>query len=554
MGYDPDAAEIPEEEQPVEAKLIVAPESGFLEQPRYLHPSSILFGILSTAKEFIFAAIFALFLAGTGNMFAMYGAALTVVVAAMNALFRYITLKYQLVDGELRVDQGLIFKNHRTVPCARIQNIDLVQNPLHHLFKVAEVRIETASGNEPEAILRVLSLADVERLRAAVFAEKQSGQPAQQTTASTTAVPGSEFAADAVSHTDVNEGELIYAIPLRRLIAAGLISNRGFVLIPIALGFLHQFDLEDRIDVDQVTQYFPETMSTSQTILTTLVVCLILLVVFRFVSIGWYVLRFFGYRLQIWGNDLRISCGLFTRVSATVPRHRIQFISIQQTLLGRWFGLAMIRLETAGGGGQQSEDASVSVSRRWFVPVIKRSDVAHVLSFLREGVDFEADDLQWQPPAPRTLSRLIRIALLRSLLVGLLGLLIWRPWGWTIALPAAVIFLYFAWRYSKSLKYARSSSGVFYRSGVFVRKASVTFFDKIQNLSVSQGFFDRRWQMATLRIDTAAAGPAKHVIEAKYMSDQFAMLELEQVAASIDQRPAAATSDWKEVLGSQKDG
>lgn len=154
------------------------------DEPRWLHPSSILFGVLSTLKQFAFAVVIALFLAGRGNYFALSLAGIAVVMTTMSAIFKYLTLRYALVNGELRIDEGLIFRRHRVIPANRIQNIDLLQNPIHHLLKVAEVRIETAGGSEPEAKLRVLSLTDVESLRTAVFENRVSPMVARVSTKS----------------------------------------------------------------------------------------------------------------------------------------------------------------------------------------------------------------------------------------------------------------------------------------------------------------------------------------------------------------------------------
>ena len=57
------------------------------------------------------------------------------------ALFRYWSYRYRLDHDELVVRQGVLFRNERHIPYARVQNIDLVQNPLHRLFGVAEVRL-----------------------------------------------------------------------------------------------------------------------------------------------------------------------------------------------------------------------------------------------------------------------------------------------------------------------------------------------------------------------------------------------------------------------------
>jgi len=47
-----------------------------------------------------------------------------------------------------------------------------VQNVLHRLLRVAEVRIETASGQGAEATMRVLGLGEVEALRRCVMARR----------------------------------------------------------------------------------------------------------------------------------------------------------------------------------------------------------------------------------------------------------------------------------------------------------------------------------------------------------------------------------------------
>ena len=71
--------------------------------------------------------------------------------------------------------------------------------------------------------------------------------------------------------------------------------------------------------------------------------------------------------------------------------------------------------------------------------------------------------------------------------------------------------------------------GVAYRSGVFTKKTSFTFFEKVQTLRVDQSPFDRRWKMATLSVDTAAAGPADHTINIPYLNQDFAHAEYEEL-------------------------
>ena len=79
------------------------------------------------------------------------------------------------------------------------------------------------------------------------------------------------------------------------------------------------------------------------------------------------------------------------------------------------------------------------------------------------------------------------------------------------------------------MRYARTDDGVVFRSGILTRKTSMTFYEKIQTLGVDQNLFDRRWKMARLSVDTAAAGPAEHRIDIPLLDQSFAWEELEEL-------------------------
>jgi putative membrane protein len=253
-------------------------------------------------------------------------------------------------------------------------------------------------------------------------------------------------------------------------------------------------------------------------------------------GIIWYLLRFHGYRLSRCGNELRIACGLLTKVSAVVPLRRIQFISVHRPWILRWMGYASIRIETAGGSGTDKEDPASTVSRRWFAPVLPEHRVSELLGELRDGLDWDESAVDWKPLAPKAGKRMLRLAVIQSLLFAAVGLAAWRPWGWTAGLVVLPILVAWAVRRSRSVRYARTDFGVSYRSGVLNRKLSLTFFEKIQTLSIDQSPFDRRWKMATLSIDTAAAGPAEHKIVIPYLDEAFAREEFDHLRADAASR------------------
>jgi putative membrane protein len=107
---------------------------------------------------------------------------------------------------------------------------------------------------------------------------------------------------------------------------------------------------------------------------------------------------------------------------------------------------------------------------------------------------------------------------------------VWRPFGLLAGPLLLPLLIWHARRYASSLRYARFGPFVVYRSGVLTKKTSVTFIDKVQVIDVLQTPFDRRWRMARLRVDTAAAGPAAHRVRVAFLDERFARDELAAIA------------------------
>jgi putative membrane protein len=70
---------------------------------------------------------------------------------ALLAIARTLVFRYTIDGDELEIRSGLIFKQQRHIPFARIQNIDAIQNIFHRAVGVVDARLETAGGDEPEA-------------------------------------------------------------------------------------------------------------------------------------------------------------------------------------------------------------------------------------------------------------------------------------------------------------------------------------------------------------------------------------------------------------------
>lgn len=531
-----------------------SPELGSVELARYepmpprcLHPSSIVFQMLGVGRQAFGPVLLGVYWVSKGSWVGGALAAMIVIPLLLFAIIRYWTLRYRIADGELLVQEGLLFRKNRTVPIDRIQNVDLVQNVLHRLLQVAEVRVETASGNKPEATLQVLSMRDVDRLKQAIF--NRSG--AVDVIGDQSVTSPIDIADDAERGTDVplpqqypietlvSASRTLLTIPTWWLVKTGLASNRGLIMLSVVVGLFWPDNFDDSYVVDRVSGLLPNSLDSIGWMVW-LLIFTTAMVIIRILGVGWHVLRFHGYSLQLVGDDLQVSCGLLTKVSATVPRRRIQFISIHRSPVQRWMKLSSIRIETAGGAGGNRENAATTITRRWFVPVLPDARVGKLLAELRPGFVLQPAELDWRSVAPLAGRRLARRTILISLLIGIVTGLTRSPWGYAMVVPAWVLQTLWMRRSLRRLGYARQDDAILFRSGVWTQKTSVTFCDRVQTLEYSQSPFDRRWKMATLTIDTAAAGPADHQISLKYFDADWTNSETEQLTS----QSAASSMIW----------
>ena len=504
-----------------------------------LHPSTLIVRAADYAKKLVVPALVVFFLARNSTW--EYWLLVAFLPAIAFEVFRYFTLKYSFGAEELVVRRGLIFRSERHIPFDRIQNINLTQGVLHRLFGVADVSIETAGGKEPEAVLKVLSVDAVAHMRRRVF---QDEAPAITSAPGATGMDvGSPIArpqpalATALQPRRLDVPRtLILSLSPKELAILGLITVRGLALIAVVIGLGWEFDLWDRIDFrGWISRHFREGVSTLETAVA-IGGALLAVPVLAVLSVAWCFLRFWDYRLELAGEDLHISAGLLTRRSATIPRHRIQLITLRESLLHRLFKRVSVRVETASGVSEGNDEAKDRVmAQRWFIPIVRREQVAQLVRQVLPRVDYER--VQWKGMPPRARRRMMVRNTIMAVLLAIPA--VWFLTWWGIA-AAVVVVLWGLWHASAShrhIAWDHAPFGMLYRSGVLTRCVSATFPDKVQVISVHQTPFDRRHRMARLHVDTAGAGLANHHVRIPFLMRETA----QRLAADLLREVNAST-------------
>src|SRR5687767_12710776 len=214
-----------------------------------LHPTTLLFDLAAHAKRFALPAVFVLFgmsrsTGGPGGNFGRlppgWEAWLLVlfVPAVLLSIARYLSFRLLYEPHELVIRSGVLFRTERKIPYSRIQNVDAIQNAVHRLLHVVEVRVETGGGKEEEARLSVLPLSALEELRTRVFGSTRHSAPGHESTG-THPTHG--------THSTHSTHPVLVHLPPRELLLFGFLENKGMVLIAAGVGAFWETGILNRL-------------------------------------------------------------------------------------------------------------------------------------------------------------------------------------------------------------------------------------------------------------------------------------------------------------------
>lgn len=461
-----------------------------------LHPWSWLFVLLQQLKQFLIP-LAALLLFGRSSSGSNGGNELWpligVGVLAVTSLLQYFTYRYRIDGDSLTIRSGMLHRSLRHVPFARIHNVVLHQSLLHRLFGVAEVRLESAGGDKPEAQMRVLRLDDALALEQLI---RHRG-----------VMPGDD--------APVIADDVLLAMPTAEVIRHGLISNRGLIVVGAGVGALSQASprllpkLFEGIGQALFGWAGRQAFGPVQYVLAALSLLALFVVVLRMLSIAMALLQYQGFRLSEHGRRLTVERGLLTRLRTSATRRRIQAWTLEEGLLHRVFKRRTLKIDTA-----VAEAGNDKRALKELAPIATPLACDALIQHLLPAIEWPRAD--WRPLHRNAAWRLFVPGVLFA--IALTVVLSWRlgVWGW-------LGLLWLPWSWVQSVQHARRAGYsvddglIAVRSGWWSRHWRFAEIDKLQALQLSRSPIDRRCGMATLHLDTAGASALAPPLRIRYL-------------------------------------
>ena len=446
---------------------------------RRVHPGTVALRFVKDLPQTLIGlpAVFAL-ISDTGWTYVLLIAFAAAIVLILTQWLSWSRFSYGVGTHEIVIKSGILSRNRRSIPFDRVQDVDIERGPLHRLFGLAKVRIETGGSAKDEGVLDSVTLAEADRLRAAIRAGKVR-----------------DAAPDAAAVTEP-EAYLLFAMSPQRVLVSGLF-NFSMIYLAGVFAVLQTFEPYIPFDIYDPGRWIglvDETAVRSFTIGAWVAVLLVALVLGVITGVLRTLSRDFGFRLLKEGARLRRERGLFTRSEVVLPMKRVQLALVRSGPIRRAFGFGDLLFQTLGankgGSGQQS-----------VAPLARDEEMARILAEARRPPMPDPQTLQ-QVSRRHIVRAAIRDALLPLLLI--LGLSAVRIEA-LLLLPIVPLLLGSAFLRRRFHRYALTGDTLFVQDGLWRRQLWIAPVRNTQAVRLSRSLLQRWLGLATLAVDTAGA-------------------------------------------------
>ncbi len=382
-------------------------------------------------------------------------------IAGIRSFIHWATLRYRIRDERLEIGTGLVHRRTRLIGPERIQNAELVRNPIHRLTGLVELRVETAGEAGAEGLLSALALPEAQVLM-------------QELERLRRAASGSAGGSPDSAAEDAPPENIIVESGLAEIVAHGLSGRRTGMFALLVVVFL---ELSQQLSPDGVPQ-----LSTGLEPRFLLGLLLGALVLGWLLSTATSILKHHGFRLKRQGDRFVTRQGLLTRRQVVLPGHRIQLLRVDEPLLRRLMGYCSIQVETAGlsMGPDELKQAETCI------PMLDRDQAQEICTSLLPSLDKDPWLERLEPAPLRALILAQGVAIRNTLLLSALACWFTGAWGLLALLagPPLGLAAFLEWRWQA---WFITENTIIARRGFWQRRTWLLPRQKVQSLHGYQG-------------------------------------------------------------------
>jgi len=401
-------------------------------------------------------------------------ALLVLAMTIFGAFVRYFFFRFSIEDEKLIIRSGWAHKETGIIPLQRIQSVEIAQGPLHQLFGIVKLTVDTAGSTRTEVKIDALHRPMAEALRTLLLSQR-----AAQTEEEKVTLPAEEPVLMQLQGTDL----------LRLSISANHLEA-FFLLLTFILGLYEGIkDLVNPV-LDELEDDSPVFASLPYLVLAAAVLFLTILV-----STARIVFRFYGFTMVRAPKGMHIRSGLTHVKERLVPVKKIQYLSWKASWLRRLLGIWLLEYHIAG-----SEE--LGEKKRVQVPVT-RKELLQELAVPYHALPDTAGAVHVRMHRSFVMRRVVFMGIIPALV---LAGSTFQTWGFDALyflllplLPGIIAF-----QVQRRFRLWALEEVLYIRKGLFGEAYIVLQWHKLQSVRMVQSPYQRSRGLAALQFLTAS--------------------------------------------------
>lgn len=448
------------------------------EQERKLHPLTIVYSAFRALPQ-LFIAFFIVRNFQDGIIELVISAIIGIIFLPA-ILIHYFNFHFSINSEGITVKSGLFFKNIRSIPLDRIQNVDIRQNGFQRALKIAVIRIETAGGKAPEAKLEYVGIKHAHDIR-----DEIQGLQSER----------KGILSDNPLEKKVIDSEIILSLNNRALLRGAITKLSPVVLFLLGVfgqyNFIFQKLIEENQSVHDAVNWIVENY-----------VLLSIIAIVTIIFVSWiggilvHIARYYKFTVKQSNKTLTTDSGLIGKWHSVIPRKKIQSIARRANPIMRLLGLEYVEIHTAGSSENGSKTAEV------LVPVMPINTTRDMITNLFQIIFPE------HYTTIHSRNAFIYCAIRDSIILSIPTLILafvlnyYFLLGFLGLVPILFLELYRL----KARGYLFEQDYLHIRSGLWTITRVAIPFVKIQAVTFEQSVFEKIFFMATVTVSTAGGG------------------------------------------------
>jgi len=466
------------------------------------HPITMLLELKIT--DFIPLIIFMFSLNGKFPFWYLIPAAFGL-LTVFSAFEKWYYTTYWVENNVLHVKQGLFVKKESYLNKERVQTINTSSNVLYQMLGLKKIQIETAGGgDDAEVSLAGITVEEATELIAML------NEPTLEVKAEETSeVVEKEIVTEEKQSTE-------YKLTWKEILLASVTSGQFGLLFSLIFFVYHQVD-----------EYIPKWIENGvksyvmeHDVYGWIFMVAILIVLSWIISTIGYALKHGNFTVNRRNDEVRISQGLLEKKELVLKLHRIQGITIKESILRQPFGYCAVQVEVIQSKGMGDEKEKVTLH-----PIIRKDRVQQLLAHLQLPYELNTNIISLPKVALRRylIDSFIFFAMLAIPLIGI-SIYFEKHFIMWALIPLAILIFTLGYVTFKTNGYSVNGEQItlVYRSvgkytGLVRRR-------HVQSLEKTQSYFQRRADLCTYKFSNASSNyKLEHtrVADAKRMQDWY---------------------------------